>query len=148
MKRDQVGGFFFAFVGILFFLLSIKLPVGKLTQPGPGIFPLGLSLLLFTAGIIIFFSTTKEKTKIDWRKTFSALAKPAAIVLLTLAYIILLSPLGYLITSFIYLFSLFLLVSRYKWYLSAGLSGILAVASWIFFGKILGIQFPLGPWNL
>ncbi len=148
MKRDQAGGFFFVFVGIFFFFLAIKLPVGKLTQPGPGIFPLALSLLLFTVGIIIFFSTAKEKTKIDWRKGFRDLAKPAAIVLLTLAYIILMGRLGYLLTSFIYLFSLFFLVSRYKWFFCAGLSGILAVASWIFFGKILGIQLPLGPWNL
>jgi putative tricarboxylic transport membrane protein len=148
MKRDQVGGFFFAFIGVIFFLLSIKLPTGKLTQPGPGVFPLALSLLLCTVGLMIFFSTTKEKTKIDWRKGLPDLAKPAAIVLLTLAYIILLGRLGYLLTSFIYLFSLFLLVSRYKWFFSAGLSGALAIASWIFFGKILGIQLPLGPWNL
>jgi putative tricarboxylic transport membrane protein len=148
MKRDHVGGVFFAVVGIFFFLLSRDLPVGKLTQPGPGIFPIVLSLLLFTAGLIIFFSTAKENSKTDWRKGMSNLAKPAGIVLLTLVYIVLMNRLGYLLTSFIYLFSLFLLVCRYKWFFAAGLSGILAAASWIFFGKVLGIQLPPGPWNI
>jgi hypothetical protein len=56
--------------------------------------------------------------------------------------------LGYLLTSFLYLFSLFYLVSRFKLFFSAGLSGILAAGSWYFFGKILGIFLPMGPWNL
>jgi len=71
-----------------------------------------------------------------------------AIILLTLAFIIFMGRLGFLIVSFLYLFCLFFLVSRFKWFFSIGLSVILAVASWFFFGKILGIFLPLGPWNL
>jgi len=138
---------FFLFVGICFLSLSAKLPIGKFTQPGPGIFPLVLSLLLSIMGLLIFFSS-KGNLRIHWTKDFENLAKPLAIILLTLAFIIFLGKLGYLLTSFFYLFGLFFLVSRFKWLFSAGLSGILAVGSWYFFGKILGIFLPLGPWNL
>jgi hypothetical protein len=147
MDKERAGGIFFLIVGICFFSLSLTLPIGKITQPGPGIFPLVLSLLLSIIGILILFSN-KGRSEIAWAKDFENLAKPFAIILLTLAFIILLAKLGYLLTSFFYLFSLFFLVSRFKWFFSAGLSGILAAGSWYFFGKILGIFLPLGPWNL
>ncbi len=76
------------------------------------------------------------------------LGNPLAIILLTLAFIVLMDRLGYIATSFLYLFSLFLFVCRFKILFSAGLSGILAVGSWYLFGKTLGIHLPLGPWNL
>jgi putative tricarboxylic transport membrane protein len=147
MSTNRAGGLFFLFVGICFFSLSIELPIGKFTQPGPGIFPLILSLLLSIMGLLIFFSS-KGKAKIEWAKDLENLAKPLAIILLTLAFIIFMGRWGYLFTSFLYLFSLFFLISRFKLFFSAGLSGILAAGSWYFFGKILGIHLPLGLWNL
>jgi len=147
MNKDHAGGLFFLFVGICFFFLSIKLPIGKFTQPGPAIFPLALSFLLCIIGLLIFFSS-KGKQKIDWVRDLENLAKPLAIILLTLAFIIFLGRLGYLLTSFLYLFSLFFLVSRFKFFFSASLAGLLAAGSWYFFGKILGIFLPLGPLNL
>ena len=147
MNKERAGGLFFLFVGICFFSLSITLPIGKITQPGPAIFPLVLSLFLSIIGFLIFFSN-KGKPKVEWAKDFENLAKPLAIILLTLAFIILMGQLGYLLTSFFYLFSLFFLVSRFKWFFSAILAGILAAGSWYFFGKILGIFLPMGPGNL
>lgn len=147
MNIDRAGGLFFFFVGLCFFSLSLKLPVGKFTQPGPGIFPLVLSLLLTVIGILIFFSG-KEKQKTSRAKDLENSLKPLTIILLTLAFIIFMGPLGYLFASFLYLLGLFSFVSRMKWFISAGISGILAAGTWYFFGKILGIFLPLGPWNL
>jgi putative tricarboxylic transport membrane protein len=147
MNKDQAGGLFFLFVGIWVFSLSLKLPFGKFTEPGPAIFPFILSILLSITGILIFLSA-RGKSKIDLRKSFTILAKPLAIILLTLGFIIFMGRLGYLITSFLYLFSLFLFVCRFKLFFALGLSGILATGSWYFFGKILGIFLPIGPWNI
>jgi putative tricarboxylic transport membrane protein len=147
MNIDRAGGLFFFFVGLSFFSLSLKLPVGKFTQPGPGIFPLILSLLLTAIGVLIFFSA-KQKEKIGRAKDRENSAKPLSIILLTIAFIFLMGPLGYLPASFLYLFGLFFFVSCMKWFISAGISGILAAGTWYFFGKILGIFLPLGPWNL
>ena len=147
MNIDRAGGLFFFLVGLCFLSLSLKLPVGKFTQPGPGVFPLILSLLLAVIGTLIFFSV-RAKGKIGWTKDLENSAKPLAIILLTLAFIIFMGPLGYLPASFLYLFGLFFFVSRFKWFVSAGVSGVLAAGSWYFFGKILGIFLPLGLWNL
>ena len=147
MSKDRIGGLFFLFVGLCFFSFSVQLPLGKITQPGPAVFPFFLSLLLAVIGLAIFFSAKKEKPT-DGEKNSDRLSKPLAIILLTLGFILFMGRLGYLLASFAYLFCLFYLVSRYKLILSAGLSGILAAGTWYFFGKILGIFLPLGPWNL
>jgi hypothetical protein len=147
MTKDHIGGLFFLFVGVWVFSLSIKLPIGKLAEPGSALFPLSLSILLSITGILIFFSG-KGKPKIDWRMDFRNMAKPLAISLLTLAFIIFLGRLGYLVTSLLYLFSLFFFVCRFRLFVALILSGILATGSWYLFGNILGIQFPPGLWNL
>lgn len=147
MTKDTIGGLFFLFVGAWVFSLSIKLPIGRLAEPGPALFPLSLSVLLCLTGALILFSG-KGKTKIDWREESKKIAKPSAIALLTLAFIIFLGPLGYLVTSFLYLFSLFCFVCRFRWFVAVVLSGTLAVGSWYLFGNILGIQLPPGPWNV
>jgi hypothetical protein len=68
------------------------------------------------------------------------------IVVLTSAFILLLSPLGYLMASILYLFLLFLWVSRYKLWAAAGLAVVLGGGSWYFFGKVLAVQLPKGFW--
>jgi putative tricarboxylic transport membrane protein len=147
MTKDSIGGLFFLFVGIWVFFLSIKLPIGTLAQPGPALFPLSLSIMLAIAGILILASS-KGKTRVDWRMDVRKSAKPLAISLLTLAFIIFLGQLGYLVTSFLYLFSLFFFVCRFRWFVAVSLSAILAAGSWYLFGDILGIQLPSGPWYL
>lgn len=145
MTKDSLGGLFFLFVGIWVFSLSIKLPIGTLAQPGPALFPLSLSIMLAIAGILILASS-KGKARVDWRADVRKSAKPLAIILLTLGFIIFLGQLGYLVTSFLYLFSLFFFVCHYRWFVAVGLSGILAAGSWYLFVDILGIQLPPGPW--
>jgi hypothetical protein len=147
MNIDRIGGLFFLLVGLSFFSLALQLPVGKFTQPGPGIFPLVLSLLLAVIGALIFFSG-RGKERIGGAGDLGNAAKPLAIILLTLTFIFFMGRLGYLLGSFLYLFSLFYFVSRIKWFVSAGISGILAAGTWYFFGKILGIFLPMGPGNL
>ena len=146
MTKDHVGGVFFFFVGVWVFSLAIRLPVGKLAEPGPALFPLSLSFLLSITGILIFFSG-QRKTKIDGRADFRKLGKPLAIILLTLAFIIFMGRLGYLLASCLYLFSLFFFVCRFRLFVGVILSGILAVGSWYLFGRVLGIMLPPGPWN-
>jgi putative tricarboxylic transport membrane protein len=147
MNQHRAGGLFFLFVGIFFIPLALELPIGTFTEPGPAVFPLALSSLLFIIGLITIFPG-KKKTTADGNRDAANLAKPLAIILLTLGFIMVMGRLGYLLSSFVYLFGLFSLVSRYRWFYSAILSVILAAGTWYFFGKILGIFLPMGVLNL
>ncbi len=143
MNKDRLGGLVFLFAGIYGFLFSFKLPMGKWNEPGPGVFPIFLSILLLTIGIVLFI-VSKEKAKIDWKKAFKQQTTSWLIVLFTAIYIIALEQLGYVITTALYLFALFLFASRIKLWMALFLTSILSPASWYFFKKVLGIQLPLG----
>lgn len=147
MNKELIGGIIFLFAGIYGFVFSLPLPMGKWNEPGPGIFPLSLSILLCVSGfswLIYGRRRGKEKSRIDWRGFFGKLVSPLKIVITTAAFIFSLEGLGYLATSTLYIFILLFWVSRYRLWVALGLGIILGVGSWFFFGKILEVQLPRG----
>ncbi len=147
MNKERAGGFSLLLVGCLGIVFSLKLPMGKFIEPGPGIFPAILSTLLSICGLFIFL-TGKDAKKPSDEKESGGRFTPLLIVLFTGAFIIGLGKLGYLLGSFLYLLFLFSLVSRLRIFVSLALSAIMAAASWYFFGSILGIHLPRGFWGL
>ncbi len=149
MTKERTGGFIFLITGIYGFILSIQLPLGKLHEPGPGVLPLSLSMLLSLSGIlwlILGKGGGKEKARIDLRGIIGKSLTPVQIVMLTAAFIFLLNLLGYLVASTLYLFFIFLWVSRYRLWAAAGLAIVIGGGSWYFFGTVLAVQLPKGVW--
>ncbi len=66
------------------------------------------------------------------------------IVLITAAFIPALNRLGYLLTASLYMFFLFMWVSRYKLRVAIGLAVSLGVGSWLFFARFLAVNLPAG----
>jgi putative tricarboxylic transport membrane protein len=148
MNKERIGSLFFLFVGMYAFFLSLQLPIGTWKQPRSGFFPLILSVLLCIVAALLFISG-KGKEKIDWRGgSIGQRMIPWQIVVLTFGFILAMEKIGYLVTSFLYLFGLFLWVCHFRLWVAMILSGLLAPAIWYFFGKILGLHLPIGPWGL
>lgn len=147
MNKERLGGLFFLLVGCAGLVFSLKLPMGKFIEPGPGIFPAILSTLLSISGVFICLSAKIPK-KTKGEKESGRISKPLLIVLFTGAFIGTLGHLGYLLASFLYLLGLFALVSRLRIFISLGLSATIAAASWYLFGNFLGINLPAGFWGL
>ena len=133
-------------VGIYALALSIGFPMGSLAQIGPGPYPLALSILLCTAGAIIFFSAKGEIQKVEFDLVgfIKKHGKPLQIILLTGAYLIALKRVGYLAVSTMYLFALFFWVCRYKLWIALVLSLLFGIGSWYLFVKICGVSLPRG----
>ncbi len=152
MNKEKAGSLIFLITGIYGFIFSIRFPMGKWNEPGPGIFPLCVSILLFTSGILGFIhrkAAGEEKTRIDWHDGIRKLAPLLKIVGLTAAFILALDQVGYLVASTLYLFLLLFWVSRYKLWTATGLAVVLGLGCWYFFVKILEINLPrIGIWFL
>ena len=149
MNKERAGGFIFFITGIYGFILSIQLPLGKLHEPGPGVLPLSLSILLCISGIlwlILGKGDGRDKVRIDLRGIIRKSLTPVQIVVLTAAFIFLLNLLGYLVGSTLYLLLIFLWVSRYRLWAAIGLAIVIGGGSWYFFAKILAVQLPKGVW--
>jgi hypothetical protein len=69
---------------------------------------------------------------------------PLKIVGITAAFILSLQPLGYLLTSTLYILVLFLWVSRYRLRVALILAIVFGAGSWFFFEKLLTTPLPKG----
>jgi len=88
-----------------------------------------------------------EKTGIDWRAIAKLVKVPFQIVALTAALVLMLTRVGFLLGTMIYLFLIFAWVSRFKLRVAIGLAVVLGTGSWLFFVKLLLIQLPaMGVW--
>lgn len=145
MTKERLPSLVFLIIGIYGLFFSVQLPMGKWDEPGPGVFPLGISILLFLSGIIWFIkekSRNEEKARINILEIVKDLRSPLKILGLTAVFIVGLQQVGYLAASTLYIFLLLLWVSRYKFWTALGAAVLIAAGSWYFFGRILSVQLP------
>ena len=132
-------------VGVYGVWTALRMPIGKLQDQGPGLFPLGLAGILFILSILgLIFEKEGERASLDWKKVWKEFRIPLRIVLLTAGAIYFWELLGFFLICPLYLFLLFYWASgfRLRTALISGLSG--GVLGWLFFAKFLGVSVPLG----
>jgi putative tricarboxylic transport membrane protein len=147
MTKERGGSIVFLAAGIYGLVFSTGLPLGQWNAPGPGVFPLSLSILLCAFGLVWFVQGRAKEGEKPRERLKGLLGKsvtPLQIVGITAAFIFLLEPLGYLLASALYTFTLLLRVSRYRLWISAGLAVAFGAGSWVFFTKVLSAPLPKG----
>ena len=149
--RVPTDGLFWVILGIGLCLGSVKLKLGDFHTPGPGFLPFlsGVSLGIF--GLILTLSgvfaksdeeaaSEKSRTKLDWKR----LLNPLITLFILLVYLLLLEPLGFILTTFICLLFWFKLSEPKKWVMPLVLSVSTSILSYLLFSVWLQCQFPKG----
>jgi putative tricarboxylic transport membrane protein len=147
MSKERGGSLIFLAAGIYGLFFSIGYPLGRWNEPGPGVFPLGLSILLCIFGISWFIQGKgkgEKKESVTLGRFVRKFITPLRIAGLTAAFILTLELLGYLLASTLYLFILFFWVSRYKLWTAFVLAIAFGAGSWLFFEKLLATPLPRG----
>lgn len=143
-RRQVWGGLVLLVLGLLVVLQSVRLSVGSLADPGPGLFPAltGLSLAALAAVIVLRPSPTRDEGA-------DAPARSGRLVALTialLAYPAFLEGAGYLVT----MFGTMLLVARAtgirRWRRAALFAAVATAASYAMLDMLLGAHLPFGRW--
>jgi putative tricarboxylic transport membrane protein len=152
-KHDRTGGLVWFVLGICICIGSIQLRLGSFHTPGPGFLPFLSGGALGIFGLILLFSTTfpkprgeekvkSEKSLVKWN--WKKFLNPILILLVLLVYILLLEPIGFLLTTFICLLFLFKLSEPGKWVMPITLSFFVTTLSYLIFSVWLQCQFPKG----
>jgi putative tricarboxylic transport membrane protein len=145
MTKERGGSLIFLAAGIYGLVLSIRLPLGRWNEPGPGVFPLVLCCLLCLFGMFWFVRGKGEKAEpVGLGELLRKYRTPVKITGITAAFILFLQPLGYLLASTLYLFVLLIWVSRYSLRIAIILSLAFGPGSWLFFKKLLSTPLPRG----
>jgi putative tricarboxylic transport membrane protein len=146
-KHDRFGGLFWFILGAIICIMSVKLRIGTLYKPGPGFTPFLSGAVLVVSGLILMLSTFLKQYMDE--EMGSILVKEgrknSLLTLLALfGYIVLLEPIGFLITTFIVLLFLFKITDTKRWLAPVVLSGSSVIVSYLVFSVWLKLQFPKG----
>lgn len=148
MKADQVSPLFWLAFGVLSAYGSIKLGLGTLREPGPGLLAFLASCFISFMAIIVLFQALVLKRgfleKIPNLWEGASWRRPLAIGLILVGYLFSLEKIGFLITSFAMLFITFKLVEKLPWVRTIVLSLTISGGAFILFNKILKATLPRG----
>lgn len=143
----RCGGFIaagaLALTGLVFAWQAARLDLGQLGLPGPGFFPLALSLLLVAFSGAIAFQGWLAPAR-DEPIEFG---HPQVLITLAalLAVSILFEPLGAYIALGLLTAALLVFIARLSWWLAIVWSALGMAACWYLFGELLGVRLPIGP---
>jgi hypothetical protein len=126
--------------------LASRFPFGDFREPGPGLFPILISLIILGLGLILFFRSlfrAEKEVKVTVR-SLGAVSRVILVLLLLLAYAVFLEKLGFLTVSFLLIFLLLWIVYPQRWWirLAAALGG--SLGCYLIFEVWLQSQLPKG----
>jgi putative tricarboxylic transport membrane protein len=146
-KIDLFCSLFWLSVGGLISYGAVRLGLGSIRDPGPGLIPLLIGSFLELLALILLARSLSSKVRKEtvaetilgenWKKR-------GAVVISLLAYSILLSVLGFLISTFLLLSFLFNISGTKGWYVRVIGAAVLVVACFFVFRVWLGCPLPLG----
>lgn len=152
-KVINPSGFLWVALGIFLCIGSLSLRLGDFQRPGPGFMPFlsGLAMLIL-GSISIFIKAPQELVNTEEiageralsRKKIRSFWVPLSLLF---AYIMLLEPLGFLLATFLFLFSLFKLKDK-RWLAPLIFSAVVVLVSYLFFSVWLKAQFPKGIFKI
>jgi putative tricarboxylic transport membrane protein len=149
-KHDLTSSSIWIVVSALFCWESLGLGLGTLTEPGPGLFPFLMSLFLifFSAGL--FAASLRKKGGVNFievRKFWpdrDGFRRIGLTVLFLASYVVALNYLGFIMTTFLFIFLLLRFIEPQKWPIVILGSLLTAGGSYAIFEIWLRANLPVG----
>jgi hypothetical protein len=148
-------GIFWVFIGGIICILALQYDLGSFRAPGPGFVAFLSGMLVGGVGAILmlskYISTGRAKGSApssgqgfswaSWRRLVYTM-------LLLVGYAILMTPLGFILSTFLVMFGLFFDWEKRNWFWSAFFSIATSFVSYLVFEVWLHCQLPRGilPW--
>jgi hypothetical protein len=144
---DRRSSLFWLLLAVMVLIASIRMGVGRPSNPGMGFMAFGASGLLGVLSLLLFLRVRFRKGKPDSLSPpfFSGRWKNIPIVLgVLILYSVFMPHLGYLISTFFLLTVLFWILERASILRPIMLSACSTLLTYIVFSKWLNLQFPEG----
>ena len=148
LNNEQAGAGVWLVLGAIIAISSVGYDLGTLDSPGTGFLP-------FLAGLAIsFFSilgmvdgALKKRSGIVWKPITAGLMwkKSLIVMLALLAYALLLTPLGFLLCTTLFVGFLLVAVQPQRWYVVISVAIGTAIGAYGIFEVWLKAQLPKGP---
>ncbi len=142
MTTDRLSGAFLFLLGLFVAWEDRVLPLGTHERPGPGYFPLLLSIILGILGLLLLLRgrSSSPLRSVHWEEAKHAAAILACSFLATFG----IEKLGYRVTMILVLGFLFGVVERMKLWQVVVLTVSLSLGSFWVFDSVLRVILPRG----
>ncbi len=145
LTADRVAGFGLVALALGIAWESARLPIGSVTDPGPGFLPLALAIALAVFGLVVALLDRDSRL---WRELAWPEARRAAAILGACAFAALaLEPLGYRLTTLLIVGFLLGVMERRHWLAVAVAAVVLSLGTHYLFATLLRVPLPRGPWG-
>jgi putative tricarboxylic transport membrane protein len=141
-KPGLWAGIFLLIFSLVFLMQSLSFPFSIAGEPGPGFFPVWLSGILLILSFIYIYQSIKSKdVEGEPLPKGKALKKIVFILSYMILYMMVVSFLGFILASTMFLFVL--LCRDYKWYLNLGISAGASIFLFLLFHSVLNVSLPI-----
>ena len=152
-KIDLIPAIFWMVLGIVVVAGSYRLRLGTLSDPGPGLMPFILGIMLSLSSVPIFvrsiFVIVRNQGHEDESIWSGIEFKRLIIVVISLvSYWMFLEKVGFVVMTFILLLILFKTVDSQKWHKVLIASILTVFFVFLFFVVILKVDLPSGLWRI
>ncbi|NWF53705.1 MAG: tripartite tricarboxylate transporter TctB family protein [Syntrophaceae bacterium] len=147
VRYNRISGFFFLAVGIFFFVYARSAEIGTWNEPGPGFLPFWGGIILAAMSIALLMRTFWGRLPAITHSFFprsDSWKRVAATFAALIAYNFLLTPLGFTITTFLFIGFLVRFVFPQTWTRTLVVAGFSALAARLLFINFLETQLPKG----
>lgn len=147
VRYNRISGFFFLAVGIFFFVYARSVEIGTWNEPGPGFLPLWGGIILAAMSIALLMRTFWGRLPAITHSFFprsDSWKRVAATFAALIAYNFLLTPLGFTITTFLFIGFLVRFIFPQTWTRTLVVAGFSALAARLLFINFLETQLPKG----
>ncbi len=144
---NVIAAIFFLLVGLFFALYARTVEIGTFTEPGPGFLPFWAGLTLVAMAIILFLTSYAAKVRTAKPPFFplrDSWKRVLAVFLSLIAYNLLLTPLGFTVTTFLFLVFLVKFIFPQTWKRSLVVGVLGSVFARMLFINFLETQLPKG----
>ena len=147
-SKDRVSGITLLILSILICIGASGFHMGSLSNPGTGLVPFLLGVIIGVLSLIMLTQTfiekrTSQENDLSQNKVRSKI-KPFLILFALLAYGLLLSALGHTITTFLLFVFLLRMITPHRWSVVIGGALLASVGSYVLFQLALNVQLPRG----
>jgi len=156
--RERVAATILLAASLAAIVEAHKLAVGSPGRPGPGFFPFYLAVALALVALVLVLQSLRarapgpaasppEVASAGDAQTRPRRAKVVLTLAAGLAYAFAFEPLGFALTTFVFLLFLLTVIEPQRPIVSLSTSAATALGAWLLFRVLLAVPLPAGPWG-
>ena len=135
-------------VGLGYEIMALNMPLGRLSYPGPGLFPTIVGIFLVATALGCFLQEILSPSPLPDRDSSAPprrnVQKTFQLMALMIGYTLVLKPLGFLISICAFLVVAIRIFGYRRWFPALVMAAVIAGISYVSFVLWLKVPLPLG----